>query len=299
MTIVSVGYAGTITDTNYRRMAVDVFGSLYGVDDFSSFRVTPGVGDRALALAPGGAFGLGVYDVSDAVETLTGAPVASGSRWDLVVLRRTWGTKTTVPLLVTGTSTKALPSRNTGFDGVNDQPIALVRFAAGQTAVQEIVDLRCIPGAGGLIAFDPLARSYLDHVGVQVRIGDYLWTRALDTNGSPKWIYQDVTPDTGWVEIGKNGGWSWSFGQQRRIGAMVSIRIAAARPVGWSDGNQLAVTSPQFRPDDSGWYVTSSSTNGKTEFHFHPNGGVNASQNSGGAIGVTIHTTYPAAVPTF
>lgn len=298
MTIVSVGYAGTITDTNYRRMAVDVFGSLYGVDDFASFRVSAGVGDRALALAPGGAFGLGVYDLSDAVETLTGAPVASGSRWDLVVLRRTWGAKTTVPLLVTGSSTKALPSRNTGFAGVNDQPIALVRFAAGQTAVQEIVDLRCIPGAGGLIAFDPLARSYLDHVGVQVRIGDYLWTRTLDTNGTPTWLYQDVTPDTGWVEIGKNNGWTWDFGQQRRIGAIVATRIAASRAVGWSPGNQLAIIATTFRPGAGGWYVTSSSSSGKTEFFFNSDGNLTASQASSGS-GVTLHTTYPAAVPSF
>lgn len=190
MTITSVGYAGTITDSNWRRMATAAVGSLYGVDDFTSFRVTAGPGDRSIALAAGGAFGLGVRDVSDSPIILTGGPVAADSRWDLVVLRRDWSAKTTTPVIIAGTGTKALPARNTGFEVLNDQPIALVRFTAGQSTVQEIVDLRCIPGDGGVVAFDELTLQYLDRVGSVVRIGSVTWIRTVDATGSPSWVLE-------------------------------------------------------------------------------------------------------------
>lgn len=188
MAIISVGYAGTITDADWRRMAVSTVGAMYGVDDYASWRPTVGVGDRAVRIATGGGFGLGVRDVNDADVTLSLASVASGSRWDLIVARRNWTTSTTTFVVIQGTATKALPSRNTGYGNLNDQPVALVRVAAGQAAVQEILDLRCIPGDGGLIAFDDLARSYLDRVGTVVRIGDVVWTRTINSLGSPVWV---------------------------------------------------------------------------------------------------------------
>lgn len=297
MTITSVGYAGDITDANWRRMATATIGALYGVDDFASWRVTVGTGDRALRVAAGGAFGLGVRDVSDAPITVAGATVATGSRWDLVVARRNWGTKVTSVVIIAGTAVKALPARNVGFGALNDQPLALVRFAAGQTAAQEIIDLRCIPGDAGLVAFDSLSRSYLDRVGTQVRIGDFLWARTVDAAGSPAWSYVDVTPDTGWMEITRDNGWVWNFGQARRIGSQISARLSAARTQGWSPTNRLAILSAPFRPDTD-WYVNSSANSGKTEFKFAPDGLITASQLSGGAVGVTLHTTYPAARPT-
>lgn len=299
MTITSVGYAGTITDSNWRRMATAAVGSLYGVDDFASFRPTAGTGDRAVSLAPGGAFGLGVRDESDAPIVVTGAAVSSGSRWDLIVLRRNWGTKVTSAVIVPGSATKALPTRNTGFGALNDQPIALVRFAAGQTRVQEIIDLRCIPADAGVIAFDTLARSYLDRVGTQVRIGNFLWTRTVDAQGSPTWLYLDVTPDTGWQEVTRNNGWSWgSTSHVRRIGPMVSLRITASRSVGWAAEGNLATIAAPFRPDRD-WHVVSTHAAGKTEFEIATDGRVNATQASGGATSVTLRTTYPAALPTF
>jgi len=296
MAITSVGYAGSITDNNWRRMATAAVGSTYGVDDFASWRPTIGTGDRATQLADGGIFGLGVRDVSDAPISLTHAPAVSGSRWDLIVAHRNWSTKTTTPQIIQGSSVKALPDRDTGFGATNDQPIALVRITAGQSAVQEIIDLRCIPGDAGLVAFDLLTRSYLDRVGTTVRIGNYEWTRTVDSLGSPMWTHLDVTPDTGWVEITRNSGWNFTFGQARRIGALITVRISAGRTQGWSANGELAIIPPQFRPDTN-WYVNSSANTGKTEFMFTPGGQVVASQNSGGATGVTLSTTYPAPGP--
>lgn len=249
MTLTPVGYAGEITDDNWRVMATATIGAMYGVDDFASFRATAGSGDRAISLAPGGAFGLGVRDFSDAPITLTGAPVSTGSRWDMVVLRRDWDAGTTTPLIITGSATKVLPTRNTGFGAVNDQPIALVRFAAGQSVAQEIVDLRCIPGDGGVVAFDPLTLTYLDRVGTQVRIGDTLWTRTVNGAGSPLWIPTDVT-DTGWVNVSLGPSWLAVAGyplRARRVGAEAEIRGAVKQTTKASLAN-LATVSAMFRP---------------------------------------------------
>ena len=293
MTITSVGYAGTITDSNWRRMATAAVGSLYGVDDFASFRPTAGTGDRAVSLAPGGAFGLGVRDESDAPIVVTGAAVSSGSRWDLIVLRRNWGTKVTSAVIVPGSATRALPTRNTGFGALNDQPIALVRFAAGQTRVQEIIDLRCIPADAGVVAFDTLSRSYLDRVGTQVRIGNFLWTRTVDALGSPTWVYVDVTPDTGWTSMALNDGWTGGFSQIRRAGGMVSLRLFRSRAQGWTPP-----VGTLFRPDQN-WYVDSSHASGRAQFVISPTGSITAVNGSAGASAATLHTTYPAALPTF
>ncbi|WP_336642786.1 hypothetical protein [Microbacterium sp. MMO-113] len=249
MTITSVGYAGTITDSNWRRMATAAVGSLYGVDDFTSFRVTAGPGDRALAVADGGAFGLGVRDEMDTPIVLNGDPVASGSRWDLVVLRRDWNAKETTPLIIAGSPTKALPDRYTGWGTQNDQPLALVRFAAGQSTAQEIVDLRCIPADAGVVAFDPLTLSYLDRVGTQVRIGDTLWTRTVNATGSPLWVSTDLT-DTGWVNVPLGPKWAAISGyplRVRRVGPGVEIRGAVKQTTGASLTN-LATVPALFRP---------------------------------------------------
>jgi hypothetical protein len=296
MAITSVGYAGSITDDNWRRMATAAVGALYGVDDFASWKVSAGVGDRATKIAAGGGFGLGVYDYSDTDVTLTHAPVPSGQRWDLIVAHRDWNSEVTAFTIIPGSSTKAIPSRATGFGNTNDQPIGLARLVAGQTAVQEYVDLRCIPSDGGVIAFDTLVRSYLDRVGTQVRIGNFHWTRTVSSTGSPLWVYEDVTPDTGWVDFARNDGWAWGIYQHRRIGSNVFVRLSAGRSVGWETGNQLAFFESQFRPDVP-WYAPSSASTGKTEWVFNTDGSVAAAQSSVGATGVTIHTTYPAARP--
>lgn len=228
--ITSVGYAGSITDDNWRRMATATVGSLYGVDDYASWRVTAGPGDRQIKIAPGGAFGLGVRDVSDADITLTGAPVPSGERWDLVVAHRDWNTELTTPKIISGSSVKALPARDTGFGTTNDQPIALVRFAAGQTVVQQIIDLRCIPGDGGIVAFDDLARSYLDRVGTSLRIGGIVWDRIINSLDAPTWISSDMT-DTGWVDVPRGAGWasvSLYPTLARRVGKQIILRGAVA-----------------------------------------------------------------------
>lgn len=193
MAITSVGYAGTVGEVQWSNMVPRVGSTFYSVDDYASFKVSISAGTRAVSVAAGGASAVGVWDVSNAPVTLNLDTVSSGNRWDMVVIRRTWATKVTSLVVIQGSSTMALPSRNTTVGTVHDQPIALARVAAGSTVVQEVIDLRCIGGDGGLTAFHDLARSYLDRVGTSVRINGTVWDRQIGSMGSPEWI---SSPDT-------------------------------------------------------------------------------------------------------
>jgi hypothetical protein len=191
--ITSVGYAGTVTDADWRGLATKSVSNLYGVEDFAAWRVTAASGDRRVSVAPGTGYGLGVLDVSSTAVLLQSPTVASGSRWDLIAAHRNWATGVTSFKVITGSATKQIPTRDTGYGGENDQPIALVRYAAGQTAPQEIVDLRCVAGDGGLIAFDALALQYLTRLGTHVRINGESWVRKLNSSNSPVWTSDEVT----------------------------------------------------------------------------------------------------------
>ena len=138
--ITSTGFDGTVDYAEWAALTSHM-GAQYGVVGKDSFAVSVGVGDRVLNVQPGLAAGQGILDESDAVENLTGAAVASGNRWDLVALRRAWGSSTSTLVLIQGGSAASLPARSTTPGVQDDQPLALVRFSAGQTAAQEIIDL--------------------------------------------------------------------------------------------------------------------------------------------------------------
>lgn len=160
-------------------------GSSYRVFEEDAFKVTAGAGSMQLSIAPGRASGRGIYNVSDETEIRPGTP---GSRWDTVALRRDWTTNTTDIVILQGNSTKAIKKdpAAVGVGVLDDQPLALVRWAAGQTAVQEIVDLRVWASTGGAFAADPLALTYLTEIGTTVRIGSSLWVREIQV-GVPTW----------------------------------------------------------------------------------------------------------------
>lgn len=226
MVIKSVGYAGTVTDADWRNLATKAVSNLYGVEDVASWRVTVAPGDRTVQVAAGGAYGLGVFDTNDAPVPVQLGTVAAGSRWDLIAAHRDWALGKTTIVAIPGSSARQIPARAFGFGGVNDQPLALVRLDAGKTAPQEIIDLRCIVGDGGMIAFDDLARQYLDRVGTSVRIRDVLWSRVLDSLGSPAWVSSNQA-DTGWVSLAPGKGWRVANGYKfevRAVGDVVSVR---------------------------------------------------------------------------
>lgn len=187
MTITSKGYTGSVNNVDWAVLA-DKLGAQFAVFGADAFRVAAATGDRAVSVRSGEATGQGIRDISDNLVTLTGAPVASGNRWDLVALRRNWGTSTTTLVMIQGGATKNLPaSRRTNVGDVVDHPLALVRFTAGQTAAQEIEDLRVWHGDGGILARSLLVREFLDRIGTRVRIKGVDWLRSLNVMGMAEW----------------------------------------------------------------------------------------------------------------
>lgn len=194
MAITSRGYTGTVDYADWAVLTSHL-GGQYSVFGADAFGLSAGPGDREVIVAPGRAAGQGILDDSSTQESVTGDPVSVGSRWDLVALRRHWGSSETSVVLVPGTSAQALPSEREVDPGiVDDQPLGLVRFAAGQTAPQEFIDLRVWHGDGGMAAKNLMVRDYLTRIGSRVWIRGVTWVLGFNSLGTPAWV-----PDTVYV----------------------------------------------------------------------------------------------------
>lgn len=248
MALFSTGYDGTIDETQWAKLQ-GAAASVYGVSTPTSWAVTPVAGaDRTISIAPGIGWGHHVLDESDSNYTLQGGAVSSGSRWDTVVLRRNWapiGGGPSAFRLNPGTGTRAIASRQTNPGTLDDQPIALVQFTAGQTQPTAIVDLRCWAANGGVEAADKLALDYLGRPGAAVKIGSALWRYEKRANNVWTWRdYQDVritteghTHDapilkTGTVTVRSdaNGATAFQFATpfpRRILGATITQAMAA------------------------------------------------------------------------
>jgi len=204
MAITSVGYGGEdhkIDEPMWAKIA-RTLGAEYGVmgsaspsGDPEAGRVTAVAGQtRTIRIAPGTFYGHGVFDTLDAAETMQ-LPAVSGSpsRWDVIYVRRTWtgsgGSTTIVRAPATGTGN--LPARNNNPGTVDDQPIALVQLVAGQTLPAQVIDLRVWQSNGGVTAVSDKVLQYLTAPGTTVQIGQHLYSRRINSNGSVQW---DKTP---------------------------------------------------------------------------------------------------------
>ncbi|HAP90774.1 MAG TPA: hypothetical protein DCR15_14035 [Arthrobacter bacterium] len=205
MTITSVGYDGTVNETQWASLVPRVGIAHYGISGTDDWRVSAlTTMDRGINISVGSGWGHGVLDTSDATVSLQGGLVSSGDRWDMVVARRNWsgiGGATTF-VIIAGSAAKALPARNTTPGTLDDQPIALIRFTAGQTAVQEIVPLRCWARNGGMVAKDVLALTFLKELGAQVTINGAMWLCVPDVNGNPSWISSSPMGTTSLFGVG-------------------------------------------------------------------------------------------------
>jgi hypothetical protein len=191
MAITSIGYDGTIDEADWTQLMGEAAQSTYGVSGGNDWKVTAHATlTRGVSIATGSGWGWGVYDTSSTTVSVAGASISSGSRWDLVVARRNWsglGGSTSF-VIITGTSTQALPSRNTTPGDIDDQPIALVQFTAGQSAPTAILDLRVWSGTGGgLVGNELLARDYNDAIGTRICIDGEDWLS--DVSGTSQfWV---------------------------------------------------------------------------------------------------------------
>lgn len=172
MAITSVGYDGIVNEIQWAEMIKKVGCAEYGVVGVGDLKVTPLPGvDRAVSIAAGKAWGHGVYDTNDASATVVLDTVASGFRWDLIVIRRNWtgaGGVSTITK-VNGTAAMELPAGRTKGPGVIDeQPLALVQITAGQSTPTAFIDLRVWAGNGGMVMWHSLALGYIDTIGTHV-----------------------------------------------------------------------------------------------------------------------------------
>lgn len=148
MALTTLGFTGSIDNVGWARMS-RFLGSDYAVGGANDFRVETVVGqDRTVRILPGSAFGYGVLVDSDTNETVQLPTIASGSRYDLIVLRRNWAGAGTVSLV----SVQGGSSPESAYAGVEDDPgvlddqvLARVRVTAGNTLPTEIKDFRTWP----------------------------------------------------------------------------------------------------------------------------------------------------------
>lgn len=178
---VQYGFPGEVTPTAWATIIGNASGGVYGVGTGTAASIgdlkltTNGVGDRGALLSTGLAYGHGCVGIWNSTTQFNfAAPSGTNDRWDCVVVRRTWsntpGVSVTTLAVITGTSGKTLPALQNSPGAVTEQPLWLVRVKGGQTAIQELVDLRCFAANGGVQAMDALALGYLANPGSRVEV---------------------------------------------------------------------------------------------------------------------------------
>lgn len=264
MAITSYGYTGAVNNVQWAGMA----GSLgfdyvaKGPNDCKASAV--GSATRTVRIAAGVIAGGGVIDYVSTPVDIALPNVTTGSRWYLIVAERTWQTtNATVFTYVAGTGVKQIPGRTTGFGTKDQQPIALVRIAAGQSIPAEVVDLRVVGSNNGvMIGFDALALQYLDTAGTVVRIGGVDWTRSISSSGALVWE-PDERPGA-WQPISGVGGWSAPAGgaespRMRRVGDEIVgtglvVRANSAATIGYG-GMLVGYVPAGMAPEESSLFV--------------------------------------------
>lgn len=195
MAITSVGYDGTVNEAQWGALTT-FLGTTYAVQGANDLAVTANGGATLTCnIAAGTAFGYGILDVSSTAASVTFATVVSGTRWDLVALRRDWtnptpgGTSSFV--VITGSATQVVPTRNTTPGTLDEQPLALVQLTAGNPVPTAVVDLR-IFASKTLTTASLLALPTADR-GVQAYVGASHYRRDYDSTLNLAWL-TDVNP---------------------------------------------------------------------------------------------------------
>ena len=246
MAITSVGYDGSINETQWAIMAPRM-SMPYWVEDVDALKATILKGkDRTISLNPGRFGGQGVMDQSTAVEEIAFAPVASGNRYDLVVARRNWqgdGGTTTLEA-IEGSTTKKIPSFNRGPGLLDDQLLYLVHLQAGRTTPVSVIDLRGFGLNSRVQLFDPLAlEGYNNWPGLQAQIGREEYTLQTDRTWVRTGLISAVSPayrlqlkkelnvkDSGLGGQLHGGGWTVSGDNTMGLKVLSDGRIQVVKP---------------------------------------------------------------------
>lgn len=191
MALTSVFYDGTVTETDRakNRGGVPDYG-VYGVHDFE-VKPHPSI-PYAVLVTAGKAHGFGVTDTAAIDQVVQCDTLASGTRWDLVTVRRNWqpalGGPSALVAIPGGAAAEIPAARKVGPGVEDDQPLALVKWTGGLSAPAQIIDLRVWTGNGGLYAKDDLVRTYLTGVGTEVNVNGVMWRMTLGASDSLTWV---------------------------------------------------------------------------------------------------------------
>ena len=187
----SYGYPGTIEPGAVWAQMQWGLGNRYWVYSQAHLRVTPvSNGTRQVSVASGFFGGWGILDHNDASVTVSLPTVSSGTKWFLIVARRTWQTTnaTSFTYIDCGTSPTYPAERNQEPGVIDDQPLAFVPLTAGSTVPGTPRDVRVIgTSPDNQIIMDELALGYMTFTGVRLRLGTTDYVRGLNASGSPVW----------------------------------------------------------------------------------------------------------------
>lgn len=201
MAFTDVGYNGLTNEISFQQSAFGRGSAKYycfGPEDFkltvSGFGGTVGVGTGV---------GYGITSTPDGPSPITFPSVTTGTRWDLVTIRRDstppTGGSTTFRVIPGGPS-PILPFGMEDSPGVRtDQPLWLVPVTSAGAGTP--VDYRTWWGNGGLIANGPEPMQYLTEYGtsIYVRTQRKLW-RQLGNAGTVRWL-EELTGPVGPVPV--------------------------------------------------------------------------------------------------
>ena len=193
MAITSFGYGGTVEEAAWARMAPRL-GVPYWVKDTTELVASiDTTRDRAISITPGEFGGVGIFDISDAVESIQFDQISSGVRYDMVVARRNWQgvSGRTSFEVIKGGRVMALPSYNRNPGVVDDHPLFLVELRAGQSRPAAVYDLRGYGANGKVIVSNKLAMDYYsDYPGLELQLGRRIFT----VRGNRTWMRTGLEP---------------------------------------------------------------------------------------------------------
>lgn len=241
MAMDSIGYPGTVgavgpTDTGDWAALVGGFGATFVVLGPGSWRpgTTTSVA-RGVTVQPGTGTGRGVMDTLTGDPVVIAAdPVASGTRYDTLVARRHWASKTTSFVLRKGGATPGLAPTMVQNPGVeDDQPIGL--YAVTGATATLVADLRMWRGGGGgLVALNELVLQLIAAPGSRVWIGRKEFVNVPDSVGGSAWL--QVLPELRSSQpaygFRRDNVDAWPGGQWGQMAVGV-VPVEAATPGWW------------------------------------------------------------------
>lgn len=241
MAITSIGYDGTVDETQFGSLIKYSASSEFGVSSQNAFYASVVAGQHLQVKIKGGtlddpaaAWTSGLVDVMDADETLQLENITSGSRWDLIAMRRNYqppGGESKL-VVIKGGSSKSIPARNTNSGVLEDQPLWLVKVQAGSSIVTEFVDLRIWARNGGVVANDDMVRGLLYKLGTEININGKVWQLVPGPNQTASWelIRGAVSP---WINVAPSSNYNAIQGiQVRTNGDRTEMRATLQRKTG-------------------------------------------------------------------